>query len=80
MEKQAGKMLALSRVKLPPAEIGQNVVVKVPDVDRARLVPRSVLAVILNVNDSSLYKLGTKEDVLENFIVVMNSTSLIQIL
>nr|CAI5822321.1 unnamed protein product [Callosobruchus analis] len=73
-------MLALSRDKLPPAEIGQNVVVKVPDVDTARLAPRSVLAVVLNVLDSSLYKLGTKEDVVENYIVVMNSTSLIQIL
>lgn len=65
MKKQAGKMLALSREKLPPAEIGQNVVVKVPDVDRGRLAPRSVLAVVLSVNDSSLYKLGTKEGVLE---------------
>nr|CAH7748091.1 unnamed protein product [Callosobruchus chinensis] len=34
MEKQAGKMLALFRDKLPPAEIGQNVVVKARDVDR----------------------------------------------
>ncbi|CAH1372693.1 unnamed protein product [Tenebrio molitor] len=59
--KQAEKMLALSREKLPPAEIGQNVVVKVPDVDRRRLAPRSVVAVVLSVNESSLYKLGTKE-------------------
>ncbi|KAH0810939.1 hypothetical protein GEV33_011852 [Tenebrio molitor] len=63
--KQAEKMLALSREKLPPAEIGQNVVVKVPDVDRGRLAPRSVVAVVLSVNESSLYKLGTKEGVLE---------------
>jgi hypothetical protein len=63
--KQAEKMLALSREKLPPAEIGQNVVVKVPDVDRRRLAPRSVVAVVLSVNESSLYKLGTKEGVLE---------------
>lgn len=65
LEKQAEKMLTLSREKLPPAEIGQNVVVKVPDVDRGRLAPRSVLAVVLNVNESSLYKLGTKDGALE---------------
>nr|CAI5828146.1 unnamed protein product [Callosobruchus analis] len=56
-------MLALSRDKLPPAEIRQYVVVKVPDVNRGRLAPRSVLAVVLSVNDSSLYKLGTTEGV-----------------
>ncbi|XP_045471753.1 uncharacterized protein LOC123678661 [Harmonia axyridis] len=65
LEKQAEKMLTLSREKIPPAEIGQNVVVKVPDVDRGRLAPRSVLAVVLNVNESSLYKLGTKDGALE---------------
>nr|CAI5851390.1 unnamed protein product [Callosobruchus analis] len=61
MEKQVGKMLALSRDKQPPAEISQYVVVKVPDVDSGRLAPRSVMAVVLSVNDSSLYKLGTKQ-------------------
>nr|CAI5845688.1 unnamed protein product [Callosobruchus analis] len=58
-------MLALSRYKLPPAEISQNVVVKVQDVDRWLLAPRSVLAVGLSVKDSSLYTLGTKQDLLE---------------
>nr|CAI5848450.1 unnamed protein product [Callosobruchus analis] len=58
-------MLALSRDKLPPAQIGQNIVVKVSDVDRGRLAPRSVLAVVLRMNGSSLYMLRTKEGVLE---------------
>lgn len=61
LEEQAGKMLALSRQKLPPAAVGQNVIVKVPDIDRGRLAPRSVLAVVLNVNESGLYELGTKQ-------------------
>lgn len=65
LDQQAKKMLALSRGKLPSAECGQNVVVKVPDVDRGRLAPRSVLAVVLSVNGSGLYKLGTKEGALE---------------
>nr|CAI5830430.1 unnamed protein product [Callosobruchus analis] len=33
--------------------------------DRGWLAPRNVLAVVLSVNDSRLYKLGTKEGVLE---------------
>ncbi|KAK4877438.1 hypothetical protein RN001_009944 [Aquatica leii] len=65
LEKQAAKMLALSQQKLLPIKVGQNVVVKVPDVDRGRLAPRNVLAVVLSVNESGLYKLGTKEGVLE---------------
>jgi len=62
-------MLASSRQKLPPAEVGQNVVVKVPDVNSGRVAPRNVLAV---VNESGLYKLGIKEFMLET-----NSPSLI---
>nr|CAI5861660.1 unnamed protein product [Callosobruchus analis] len=57
-------MLTLCHDKLPPAEVGQNVVVKVPNVDKGRLAPRSVLAVALSINYSILFKLGTKEDVL----------------
>ncbi|XP_024879377.1 SCAN domain-containing protein 3-like [Temnothorax curvispinosus] len=65
LEKQAAKMLSLSCQKLPPAEVGQNVVVKVPDVDRGRLAPRNVLAAVLSVNKCGLYKLGTKNGELE---------------
>ncbi|KAK4872311.1 hypothetical protein RN001_016435 [Aquatica leii] len=43
LEKQAAKMLALSQQNLPPIKVSQNVVVKVPDVDRGRLAPRNVL-------------------------------------
>ncbi|KAF2895485.1 hypothetical protein ILUMI_10691 [Ignelater luminosus] len=55
-------MLALSRQKVPPAEVDQNAIVKVPKVDRERLVYRNVLAVVVSVNESGLYQLGTKED------------------
>nr|CAI5833812.1 unnamed protein product [Callosobruchus analis] len=59
-------MLALSRDKLPSPEISQNVVVKVPH-DNRELASTSVLAVVLSVTDFSLYRLGTKEGVLERF-------------
>ena len=39
--------------------------VRVPDLDRGRLAPRNVLAVVVDVNSSGLYLLGTKEGLLE---------------
>ena len=39
--------------------------VRVPDLDRGRLAPRNVLAVVVDVNSSGLYLLGTKEDQFE---------------
>ena len=39
--------------------------VRVPDLDRGRLTPRNVLAVVVDVNSSGLYLLGTKEGLLE---------------
>jgi len=40
-------------------------VVRVPDLDRGRLAPRNVLAVVIDVSSTGLYLLGTKEDLLE---------------
>ena len=51
--------------RLPAADIGTNGVVRVPDLDRGCLAPRKVLAVVIDVNSSGLYLLGTKEGLLE---------------
>jgi len=64
-KQQAQKMVSLSNSRLPPVDIGTNVVVMVPDLDRGRLAPRNVLAVIVDVSSSGLYLLGTKEGLLE---------------
>jgi len=40
-------------------------VVRVPGLDRGRLAPRNVLAVVADVSFSGLYLLGTKEGLLE---------------
>ena len=58
-------MVSLSNSKLPAVYIGTNVVVRVSDLDRGRLAPRNVLAVVVDVNSSGLYQLGTKEGLLE---------------
>jgi len=64
-EPQAQKMVSLSNSRLPVVDIGTNVVVRVPDLDRGLLAPRNVLAVVVDVNSSGLYLLGTKEGLLE---------------
>ena len=58
-------MVSLSNSRLPAVDIGTNVVVRVPDLDRGRLASRNVLAVVDDVNSSGPYLLGTKEDLLE---------------
>ena len=55
-------MVSLSNSRLPAVDIGTNVVVRVPDLDRGRLAHRNVLADVIS---SGLYLLGTKEGLLE---------------
>jgi len=58
-------MVSLSNSRLPAVDIGTNVVVRLPDLDRGRLSSRNVLAVFADVNSFGLYLLGTKEGLLE---------------
>ena len=62
---KAQKMVSLSNSRLPAVDIGTNVVIRVPELDRGRLAPRNVPAVVIDVNTSGLYLLGTKEGLLE---------------
>jgi len=64
-EQQVQKMVSLSNSRLPVVDTGSNVVVRVPDLDRGRLAPRNVPAVVVDVSSSGLYLLGTKEGLLE---------------
>ena len=64
-EQQVPKMVSLSNSRLPPVDIGTNVVVRVPDLDRRRLAPRNILAFVVDVSSSGLYLMGTKEGLLE---------------
>jgi hypothetical protein len=63
-EQQAQKIIYLSNSRLPAVDIGTNVAVRVPDLDRGCLAPRNALAVV-DVNSSGLYLLGTKKGLLE---------------
>ncbi|KAL5240195.1 hypothetical protein ACI65C_007605 [Semiaphis heraclei] len=57
LENQAKKMIEKSNKKFEDLEVGVNVRVSIPDVDRARGSPRNVLAVIISIEDN-MYKLG----------------------
>lgn len=54
-QEQAERTLKLSNAERPPIAVGQNVVVRVADVDRGRLATRSDLAVVVDVNSSGMY-------------------------
>jgi len=49
----------------PKTTLGQNVGIKVPDIDRAKMDPRSIIAVITDVKDEEFYELATKLGILK---------------
>jgi hypothetical protein len=60
LEEQAKKMKATSSKKFPKPTLGQNVRIKIPDIDRAKKDPRSLIAVITDIKDEEFFELGTK--------------------
>ena len=59
LEEQAKKMKATSSKKLQQPTLGQNVRIKIPDIGRAKMDPRSIIAVITDIKDEEFYELGT---------------------
>jgi len=60
LEKQAEKMKATSSKKFQKPTLGQNVRIKIPDIDRAKMDPKSIIAVIAVIKDEVFYELGTR--------------------
>ena len=58
-------MGSLSNSRFPAVDSGTDGEVRMPGLDRGRLTPTNVLAVVVDVNSSGLYLLGTKEGLLE---------------
>lgn len=83
--KQAKKMKATTDKSHPPANIGDNVTIPIPDVDKGKGDLRNIIGVILQKNDEGLYKVGTKHGVLQKLycryyffsIIYLSGTSLI---
>jgi len=60
LEEQAKKMKATSSKKFQKHTLRQNVKIKIPDIHRAKMDPRSIIAVITDIKDEEFYELGTK--------------------
>jgi hypothetical protein len=59
LEEQAKKMKATSSKKFQKPTLGQNVRIKIPNIDRVKMDPRSIISVITDIKDKEFYELGT---------------------
>ena len=57
-QEQAQKMVSISNLRLPAVDIGVDVVVRVPELDRGHLAPRNVQAVVIDVSSSGPLSVG----------------------
>ena len=57
---QADKMIQNTQKKLKVVEVGDTVMIPVPDVDIGKIDQNQLPAIIMEVNDSGNYKLGTR--------------------
>ena len=64
-EKQANRMLSVTAKHFKPREVGENVSVPIPDVDRGRGEFRNVLGVITEVGNDGMYNIGTTHGTLK---------------
>ncbi|XP_023241970.1 uncharacterized protein LOC111640202 [Centruroides sculpturatus] len=48
-----------------PVEIGDNIIIPIPDVDRAKADLRNIIGVILQKDEQGLHKIGTKYGILD---------------
>jgi hypothetical protein len=60
LEEQANKMKATSSKKFQKPTLGQNVRIKIPNIDRAKMDPKSITAVITDIKDQEFYEPDTK--------------------
>jgi len=60
LEEQAKEMKATSSKTFQKPTLGQNVRIKIPDIDRAKMDPISIIAVITDIKDEEFYELATR--------------------
>jgi hypothetical protein len=60
LEEQAKKMKETSSKKFQKPTLGQNIRIKIPDIDRAKMDPRSIITAITDIKEEEFYELGTK--------------------
>ena len=57
-------MKLVSDITHPPVSIGGNIIVRSPDVDRGTADLRNLIGVVMERNDEDLYRIGTKDGIL----------------
>ncbi|KAJ1521398.1 hypothetical protein ONE63_003073 [Megalurothrips usitatus] len=72
---QANKMLRTTQDKFPAISVGDNVTVSLPRLDRASCDPRNILAVVLEVAENGLYRVGNRDGTM-NRLVARNQIAL----
>jgi hypothetical protein len=65
LQKQAKRMKLISDFTHPPVDVGGNVIIRIPDVDRAKADLPNIVGVVLDKNEDGLYKIGTKDGVVD---------------
>jgi len=60
LEEEEKKMKATSSKKFQKPTLGQNVRIKIPDIDRAKMDPRSIIAIITDIKEEEFCELATK--------------------
>ncbi|XP_039312990.1 KRAB-A domain-containing protein 2-like [Solenopsis invicta] len=64
LEKQAKRMQLISDATHSPVDIGANIIIPIPDVDRRKADLRNLIGIVLERNEDGLYKIGTKDGIL----------------
>jgi len=59
-EEKAKEMKASFSKKFQKPTLGQNVRIKIPDIERAKMDPRSIIAVITDIKEEEFYEPPTK--------------------
>jgi hypothetical protein len=58
-------MKLISDATRPPVGVGGTVIIPIPDVNRVKADLRKILGVVLGKNEDGLYKIGTKDGVVD---------------
>lgn len=58
-------MMTRSEKKFPAVDVGVNVVIRIPDVDKGKTDHPNLIGVVLEKTEHDLYRIGSKDGILE---------------
>lgn len=69
LEGQAVRMMSRSESKFPAVDVGVNVVIRIPDVDKGKTDHPNLIGVVLEKTEHDLYKIRCKDGILEKYTI-----------